>query len=473
MLMSRYQTLLPGLLAALALSAPALAQTAAPAAAQTADEAKPFRLRDAIGAPAWLDVSGSVRLRYETLDNAFVAGRAGSDEMLATQTLLKVEAKGEQFAAGVELLDARRWVGNAGGASPAETDALEPIQLYAAWRPRHVFTDAGRLDLTLGRFTMDIGSRRLVARPVMRFLQQSFTGLRAVWSEADGPTVTAFYVAPVARLPSDAPSALDNEIALNTDADARFGGALFSLPLQGGLLAEAYAYDLDEDDSANAPSRNRDLATFGARLRRAPAAGRLDFELEAAAQTGMSRATASPADLIDLDHEAHMIHAEAGWSFAAPWSPRLALAYDEATGDRNPADGRNQRFDPLFGDRAFDLSPTGVYGAVARTNLRSPGIRLELKPDAMSDAYISLRRIDLDAPRDALANSNVRDASGASGRHAGDQLEGRWRRWIVKDSLRLIIAAAWMRRGGFLERAPNTTGEGDPLYGYAELGFSF
>jgi hypothetical protein len=244
-------------------------------------------------------------------------------------------------------------------------------------------------------------------------------------------------------------------------------------PLGLAIYGDIYAYEIEERDGEEAATRNRDLSTAGFRLKRAPKAATWDFELEYAFQGGTIRASTSPADVIDLDHEADMLHAEAGWMFDAPWSPRLSLHYDHASGDKSPTDVRSERFDPLFGDRSFEFGPTSIYAAIARTNLNSPGVRLDVKPDQASDGMLSIRRIRLDEPRDSFANSGVRDQTGASGDEVGTQVELRYRRWLVRDSVRLSVGGAALIRGDFLKTAPNATLEGDTWYGYTELTFSF
>ena len=74
-------------------------------------------------------------------------------------------------------------------------------------------------------------------------------------------------------------------------------------------------------------------------------------------------------------------HASAGYTFDAAWTPRVRVAWDYASGDADPNDGQNNRFDTLFGARRFEYGPTGIYGAVFRANLNSPEIRLILKPN--------------------------------------------------------------------------------------------
>ena len=83
---------------------------------------------------------------------------------------------------------------------------------------------------------------------------------------------------------------------------------------------------------------------------------------------------------MDLTHVAHLQHVSAGYTFAAPGTPRLQLQFDHASGDRDPADGRNNRFSSLYGSRSFEYGPSGIHGAFARANVTTPGVRLTLAP---------------------------------------------------------------------------------------------
>jgi hypothetical protein len=455
------------------LAASAVLAAALPAAAQDAKSER-WSLEEAVKAPEWLSLSASIRPRYETMANQFVAGRTGDDEFFGVQSLLKAEIDTGEVILGGELLDSRRVSGDAGGGTPAEIDTLEPAQFYVAWRPRDFLARGASLDLTLGRFTMDVGSRRLISRSNYRSIFTEFDGVRGVWKSAENIQVTAFYAAIVNRAPSDVPSALDNEVAFNPPGEnVRFGGIHLQSPLPHGVTGEVYAFDMDEDDASDAQTRNREFASIGVRLKRAAKTGAFDGEVEYVKQTGTIRGSTNPADVADLDHDADFGHLQAGYTFDAAWSPRVALQYDLASGDESPADLANQRFDSLFGDRSFEFGPTSIYGAIARTNLNSFGIRLDVKPDRSSEAYLSVRSVKLDEPRDSFANSSVRDATGASGDDVAAQIEGRYRRWLIPDNVRLSVGGAVLIRDDFLKTAPNATLEGDTYYGYTELTFSF
>ncbi|HEY7800440.1 MAG TPA: alginate export family protein [Hyphomonadaceae bacterium] len=456
-----------------ALAAAALCFISLPAVAQE-DAGKPFRLQTALDLPDWLKLSASIRPRYETLENQFVAGRTGSDELLGMQSVLKAEIDANDFAFVGEIVDARRLIGNDGGGAPAEVDALEPVQIFAAWRPKDFLMKGASLDVSVGRFTMDVGSRRLVARSGFRNIVSSFDGVRGAWSGPGGVKVMGFYTAPTTREPTDIPSALDNEIVFNPVLDdVRFGGWHAEAPLPMSFTGEVYLIDLDEDDGDVAQTRNRDLSTGGFRLRRAPRAKTWDFEIEYAHQTGSVRSSTNPADITDLDHNASMLHAEAGWTLDAPWSPRLSVHYDLASGDDSPGDLASERFDPLFGDRSFEFGPTSIYGAVLRSNLDSPGVRIEARPNSRNELMGMVRQVKLESATDSFANSSVRDPAGASGDDVGTQVELRWRHQVVPDSVRLSLGGTALIRGDFLKTAPNATLEGDTWYGYTELLFSF
>ena len=65
------------------------------------------------------------------------------------------------------------------------------------------------------------------------------------------------------------------------------------------------------------------------------------------------------------------------------------------------------------------------------------------------------------------------DPAGQSGSFAGHYLQARARYWIVPKSVRLDFGGAALFEGEFLEDAPNATGNGDSVYGYADITWQF
>lgn len=292
-----------------------------------------------------------------------------------------------------------------------------------------MFVPGDAASLTAGRLTLDLGSRRLVARQESRNTVNAFTGLDLQWTSPRHDVVRTFAVMPVVRLPSGPAELNDNRAELDRkNTDALFWAAFFqSRPLNARVTLEAYVLGLYERDSDIAPSSNRRLLTPGLRTLRPPAPGELDFQLEFMGQFGRSRASAAATDTADLEHLALSLHASSGFQFEVPWSPRVALQYDYASGDRAPDSNTNNRFDPLFCARRFDFGPVGLYGAIARSNMSSPGLRVEVRPHRMLDALAAYRLAWLASPRDGWTTAALRDPSGASGSFVGQQAETRVR----------------------------------------------
>lgn len=437
--------------------------------------AKPWRLHEALAAPAWLEIGGTYRARYETLNAAFRAGASGSDQILVERLLFGVQANLDPFYVGVEIQDSRSQLDDAG--TPLGTDdvnAAELLRAYLGVKRSDVFAVGDQLDLSAGRLTIDVGSRRLVARNKFRNTINAFTGVHALWQGSAGRRVQAFYTLPLQRRPNTRDRLDDNDIANDRESfKVRFWGVdLIQKNLLSGVTGELYVFGLQEDDRADVPTTNRRLLTPGFRLFTVPAKGTWDFEIEAAVQGGESRSTTFSTNKTDLDHRAGFAHAHLARTLDAPWSPRFVLEYDFASGDEDPDDGENNRFDPLFGVRR-DLGPIGIYGPFSRSNLNSPGARLQVKPSAKVKGFIGYRAVWLASDRDMLTKAGVRDPSGATGSFAGHQIEARVRTDILPGNLRLELGGAYLFEGEFLKKAPNAARDGDTAYFYTQATLSF
>lgn len=418
-------------------------------------------------------MEGSYRIRYETLDHPFRAGTSGSDQILAERLLLFVRFEGRNFYAGAELEDSRVQVDDRG--TPLGTDdvnAGELLRAFVGFRSQNLLRRGDRFDVQIGRITLGMGSRRLSARNRFRNTINGFTGLHATWTSPKGTRLQAFFTLPVNRKPSEFDRLARNDIELDHESlDVRFWGLHAARErFIGPVAVEADLFVLNESDSPRNPTRNRDLVTPGFRLHLPPSSGGWDFEVEAALQTGASRESANSAQ---LDHRAGFTHLQVGYTLDRPGSPHLEFLYDYAGGDVRPDDGENNRFDTLFGARRFEFGPTGIYGAFARSNISTPGLRFTVKPDPRVDFFLGYRPVFLASRRDAWTTSGLRDGTGSSGRFVGQQLEGRIRFSQSKGVLRLEAGGAWLIPGAFLKRVAGAPGEGDPVYFYTQVSFSF
>ncbi|NWK98910.1 alginate export family protein [Sphingobium lactosutens] len=443
----------------------ALALSGAPAMAGTA-------LHDALGAPDELTIKGMVRSRVEGIDGQFRPNMAESDFLWSLKTTLLVDYDGGPLRIGGELWDARGYgEKQSSSAGTSEINALELIQAYVGFDV--ALSDKANAALTAGRFTMDIGSRRLVGRQTFRNTTNGFTGANLVVNGKGGDRLVLFWTLPQIRLPEDHDGIFDNGVKWDKESSALqfFGGSLTKGGVLGGTL-ELYAYGLKEEDRADRLTRNRRLWTPGLRAWRKPRAGQVDYDLEAAYQFGKTRATTRATDLTDMNVSAWLVHAEAGRTWPAKWQPRLSVDFDLATGDKGNARSYN-RFDTLYGPRRFDFGPTGLYGPVHRYNVVSGGVRLEAKPGKSSDVMAMYRALWLESKADSFSATNVKDGAGDSGRFAGHQFEARLRRWLIPDLLRVDTGLAYLVKGRFLTDAANAPRTGDTRYGYVDLYLEF
>jgi hypothetical protein len=99
-------------------------------------------------------------------------------------------------------------------------------------------------------------------------------------------------------------------------------------------------------------------------------------------------------------------------------------------------------------------APAGLYNTIIRSNLVSPGVRIEATPDKRTDLMASLRPFWLAAGQDAFSFTGLRDAADRSGSFAGTQFDGRVRHQLSK-ALRLELDAVLLAKGEFLRTAPN------------------
>lgn len=405
-------------------------------------------------------ISATTRARVEMIENQARAGFERNDTLVTFRTIIAAEYGPGPVRIGGELYDSRAYsISPRSPVSTSEVNALELVQAYV----RADLGGALGTQVQAGRFTLDLGSRRIVANDDYRNTTNGYTGVRVDLAPSKHFSATLFYALPQVRLPSGGAALRANRVEIDRESfNLRFWGATVRRRQAiGPFDVDAAWFRLDERDRPDLPTRDRHLTTLSARLIKAPAAGQWDAEGELFHQGGSINADATAA-AARLPVSAWSAHGEIGYSFAAAWKPRLSFEYEYASGDDRG--GRFTRFDPVFGSRRADYAPSGIYSTLARSNISSPAIRLEAVPHKRLETMISYREMWLASGQDAFSSSGVRDASGASGRYAGRQIEGRVRWWAIAKRLQLEASGALLDKGRFLKRAPNAQPGGDTRY---------
>ena len=221
---------------------------------------------------------GAIRARGEALDGQFRRGFTGNDSVLALRSSFLIRYDGGNWGAVAEFLDSRSYFDDEN--TPISTSLVNVTDILQAYLA--LFPGSGKRSdsvLKLGRFTLDVASRRFVERNGFRNTINAYTGGHWHWKSQGQFVLDAFYTFPVRRLPLDRESLSNNEFELDqTDSHRQFWGVHLQRPeLFGEVQGEVFVYGLQEQDSPSRPTPDRDLYTPGFRLYSNPSSRRIRF----------------------------------------------------------------------------------------------------------------------------------------------------------------------------------------------------
>ncbi|MBN2317868.1 MAG: alginate export family protein [Acidobacteria bacterium] len=396
--------------------------------------------------PAWLQLSFEQRTRYEHLTNPFRPNTSGTEKHFPLRTRLKLEIGEAGHPVGflAEFQDSRVLYEKENLFSArANINELDFLQAHLQFNLDHHQSNGMKSRIVLGRFTMDLGKRRLVARNNMRNTTNAFDGVSWTLAGDRDWTIRFFLTRPVTIDP----------YRLDSGSRRYFWGTYFESTLFHGLMLEAYYLGFRDTEI---PASRQMHSTIGGRLYKLPAPGSMDYEMESAWQLG-ENGTRS--------HFAHFQHGELGFSFDLSWKPRISFHYDYASGDSDPEDDTSDRFNSLYGARSFEYTPTGIYGPIYRSNINAPGFTIALNPSDTLWLTTSYRAFWLADGKDAWTGSGLADPSGESGKSLGQNLEVRIR-WRANRYITAESGYARFFKGSYLYRVPDGSRAGDSDYFY-------
>lgn len=387
----------------------------------------PWSLSDALGLNEGFTLSGEHQSRFEHYDGNVFAGASPNDGVFFVRTTLDAGYRRGGFSAQVEFMDARQ--GQADGDTQLKTSHVNTRELLQA-NIAYEFGNNNSSKIRIGRFTQDWGSRTLIARNRFRNTINTLDGISFSHKQANGNEFKFLSAQPVRHTPRDRLSLLDNDHRADKSSNAlRVHGVFANLPnllpslLNKDLDLETYYIALKEKDTRKIQTSNRDLHTFGFRIRSTPAINTWDINLESIFQIGERRGSSNPLDTVDLDHKAFYQRVELAYSFDAPYKLRAIFEFNYASGDENPLDNNSGRFDTLLGVTAFEFGPVSLYAPINRSNIITPGIRLTATPWTNISLMADYRHFWLAEDRDSWGRTGQRDLSGRSGSYMGQHLE--------------------------------------------------
>ncbi len=432
----------------------------------------------ALNLPDWVEFSLSQRTRYENVSNNWRAGQTNrTNSQLPLQSRLRLGINQGPFWVLFEGQDSRTHYDEPGDLrGNAIEDKFDILQLFGSVTLKNVFDTGLRTDFHVGRFTLEMGKARLIGRNNFPNNTNSFDGGHLAVGNGKDWRVRTFLTAPVVR----------DDVQLDESTKQfLFWGTAFESTQLKWFSGEAYYLGISDSRDPR-PNRSRNFSTFGAHAYKDPVKKRgdlkagefenWDYDLESAVQTGKRNGK---------DHFAYMGNVTLGYTFNAPWMPRIDGEYFYASGSDNP-NGDSNTFDRLFGLRAFEMMRTSLFGPFNRQNIESPGWRITVKPKDNIRVYLKHHAWWLAESKDAFQSSalsgfsNLQDKTGGSGSYLGQDIEfvGQY-----KFGSNLIVDAGYQHwfKGDFfdkLAKLPNRGGlpkggEEDTDYFFVQTEFRF
>lgn len=411
--------------------------------------------------PDWLSLSFQQQSRMQVLDGQFRAGLNGNDQAFEMRNTLNAEASFDGFTIQTEFADMRTYLDESDTPLDSLTNnPLDILQANVSFSLAGVFKPEDRGFIKIGRFTMDQGSRRFVARNRYRNTINAFGGVHARL-EDDDSALEFFYTQPTIRRVSG--DFADNDPRLDKEsADKLFWGARFEKTLASQEdFFEAYLLGLDENRN-QASHRSFNILGLGSRVYRNPAMGQWNYEVEALHQFGDAPALDPTLPL--RDHDAQYFHLTLGYTFEASWQPRLSFLYHYASGDDNPLDNESNNFDHFYGVPRPDFGPTGLHRAFQRFNINTPGLMLNLNPASNVDAYIRVQNYSLAEEEQGWSTTRFRHPGNLGEDEIGTQLETRVRWNLFSNKLTIDSGYVWLSAGPYMD----DVNKGDSHYFYVQ-----
>lgn len=360
----------------------------------------------------------------------------------------------DRFRLFAEFLDART-SGLDLAPQPIDQNYTDMLNLFADIKLGE-FLD-GPAYMRVGRQELLYGSQRLISTLDWANTRRTFQGVKTFWRT---PTfdLDAFFVRPMVTE--------RNEFD-NWDKERNFFGLWGTYRPMKGQLLDLYILSLIDNrpvsqaniQTGNVLQGDSVLQTVGGRI--AGDYNRFLYELEGMYQFGRRS---------HLDISAFSAATGVGYHLPLPMNPQFWLRYDFASGDSNPQDGRTNTFNHLF---PFGHYYLGFMDQVGRQNMHDFNAQVTLHPQPWFTFIAQYHRFYLANKRDFLYNAaglgTLRDATGQSGSHIGDEIDFRVN-FHVSRHQDVLVGYSKLFTGTFIEnQRPGIA----PDFFYAQYTFRF
>ncbi|MEP7370922.1 MAG: alginate export family protein [Nitrosospira sp.] len=321
---------------------------------------------DAFKDITWLDVGLDHRTRYEFRSNDIRRTDLTLDQpfLLRSRAYVGIREILDPFRGAIEFQDSRRY----NGKFPHDDRDFNDYDLIQGYGELYFKRALGQDDrkqdrpirFRIGRMAYEALDRRLIGRNEWRNTTNTFEGFRInLGQEVNDWEVDLWAYQPVKRLLTAFDQRIENQWFYGVIGHWRKWSDIITL--------QPYYMGLAQDGSKMPGQIDREIHATALRGYGKIGNTNLDYDFNLIYQFGRNGAER---------HDAHGYTLETGYTFKHDWKPRISAFYGYASGDRNPNDNVNNRFERFFGF----ARPWSADDYIVFENIKAPKIKLEFQP---------------------------------------------------------------------------------------------
>lgn len=395
----------------------------------------------------WIDAGLNYRMRFEDRKNDFRRSTDRTDNVFLSRTQAYFGIKNilDPLRFAIELQDSRSH-NSKFPAGVGEVNKLDLFQGYAELYFKNPPLLNRPISLRAGRMAYEVLDRKLFSRDDWGNTGTNFQGFRAtIGTQKNDWQFDSFALRPMVKKTDDPDSPSNNRWLYAAILNWRKWSDVVTL--------QPFYFRLDQ--SGLTPADKRRINSPGLRFYGNVGRSNFDYDLTGIYQFGESN---------NQTHRAYAYSAELGYSFKRKWDPRASLVYAYASGDKNPNDNKDQRFEKFYGlNRPWSNSNT-----IEWQNLKTIKSRIEFQPHKKVKMESSYSFYWLASNTDSWPRAHLRDPSGSNGNAIGQDFDLRIHYSATKH-LKTTLGYAHFIPGKF---ARNVGRGGSSDFIYLELTFN-
>lgn len=382
--------------------------------------------------------------------------------LFRTRGFLRLEF--DWFRLQTEIQDSRR-TPIATGADTRDFNYFEPIQAYAELHFKNLFCYNRPLTVRGGRYSLELGDRRLVALNEWRNTTNTFQGgWILIGKKENNWDINLIGAQPLIREIEKIDQPIGQQWFYGGQLTVRqWSDWIIFQPFYFGLNQDGQAARLDWYPTSDAGARTfRNIHTVGGRVYALLGKTGFDYDFSYIKQFGTDQLANNG---VERTQDAYASTVEVGYNFKIPWKPRLAGLYAIASGDANRTDNVQNRFERLYGF----ARPWSANDYFQYENIETPKILIDFEPIEKLKIDTSYIWYWVASPTDRWNNANILNTATAAGNANTDTKLGEEFNIRIRypfPHLKVNVGYAYFKAGNYVEKFKRP---GDSHFAYLEL----